>query len=60
MKTRLAIMVVALSISSSVLADHLVYVSEKKAVCYVSSEQGLIAGHWECSLDTDQCHCVTY
>ena len=58
MKNWLAIAIVALSISSTGLANHFVYVSEKKAVCYVSSEQGLIQGHWECNLDTEQCHCV--
>ena len=60
MKIWLGIMSVALCISTTVLADHFVYVSEKKAVCYVSSEQGLIQGHWECNLDSEQCRCVTY
>ena len=39
-------------------AKNLIYVSEKKAICYIPTKNGLAEGHWECDLDTEKCHCV--
>ena len=52
----IALIVLVLASASS--AKNLIYVSEKKAVCYIPTKDGLAEGHWECDLDTEKCHCV--
>ena len=50
--------IIVLGLTGTSSAKNLIYVSEKKAVCYVPTKNGLTEGHWECDLDTEKCHCV--
>lgn len=52
------VVLVVLSVAGSSSAKNLIYVSEKNAVCFVPTKNGLAEGHWECDLDTGKCHCV--
>jgi hypothetical protein len=56
LKVSVALVVIGLAGPSS--AKNLIYVSEKKAVCYIPAPDGLSGGHWECDLDTQKCQCV--
>jgi hypothetical protein len=49
---------VVIGLAGPSLSKNLIYVSEKKAVCYIPTPGGLKGGHWECDLDTQTCHCV--
>lgn len=53
------VVLVVLGVAGSSSAKNLIYVSEKRAMCFVQTKDGLAEGHWECDLDTEKCHCVT-
>ena len=48
----------ALTLICTLSAKEVVYISEKKAVCYVLIGGERFSGHWECNLDNEQCACV--
>lgn len=58
MKMITAAAVLSAFVAGPLAARDLVYISEQHAVCYVHADAALLAGHWECDQDTEQCHCV--